>query len=309
MEAELVAWLRQRLAGQHSPALGIGDDAALLELPPPGQCLMTVDVLTEGVDFHLAEVSPQRIGRKALAVNLSDIAAMAGTPRAALVGLVLPRAGGLALAQGLYEGLLPLAAEYGVSIAGGDTNTWDGPLVISITLLGTPGPRGPLRRDGARPGDRILVTGALGGSLLGRHFDFEPRVREAQCLAERYQLHAGMDISDGLSLDLSRMATASGCGARLALARVPVSPAAEQWARQLADGTTPLEHALADGEDFELLLAAPPAEAARMLADQPLGVPLSEIGEFTDGAGLTAVEPDGTVRALEPRGYQHTSSP
>jgi thiamine-monophosphate kinase len=308
MEAELIAWLRERLAGQHPVALGIGDDAALVELPPPGQCLLTVDVLTDGVDFRLDQEPPQRIGRKALAVNLSDVAAMAGTPRAALVGLVLPRAGALTLAQGLYEGLLPLAADYGVSLAGGDTNTWDGPLVISITLLGTPGPRGPLRRDGARPGDRILVTGALGGSLLGRHFDFEPRVREALCLADRYQLHAGMDISDGLSLDLWRMATASGCGARLTLARVPISPAAEQWARQLADGSTPLEHALADGEDFELLLAVPPAEAARMLADQPLGVPLSEIGEFTDGAGLTAAEPDGTIRALQPRGYQHTSS-
>ncbi|HEY5315682.1 MAG TPA: thiamine-phosphate kinase [Pirellulales bacterium] len=309
MEAELIAWLRPRLADQHPLALGIGDDAALVQLPPPGQCLLTVDMLTDGVDFRLAEASPQRIGRKALAVNLSDMAAMAGSPLAALVGLVLPRTGGLALAQGLYEGLLPLAADYGVSIAGGDTNTWDGPLVLSITLVGTPGPHGPLRRDGARPGDRILVTGDLGGSLLGRHFDFEPRVREALCLAERYQLRAGMDISDGLSLDLSRMAAASGCGARLALARVPISPAAERWARHLADGSTPLEHALADGEDFELLLAASPAEAARMLADQPLGVPLSEIGEFTDGAGLTAVEPNGTLRVLEPRGYQHTSSP
>ena len=288
MEAELIAWLRERLAGQHPVALGIGDDAALLEVPPPGGCLLTVDVLTEGVDFRLAEASPQRIGRKALAVNLSDIAAMAGIPRAALVGLVLPRTGGLALAQALYEGLLPLAAEYGVSLVGGDTNTWDGPLVISITLVGTPGPSGPLRRNGARPGDRILVTGTLGGSLLGRHFDFQPRVREALVLAERYQLHAAMDISDGLSLDLSRMAAASGCGARLVLERVPISPAAHEWSRQLADGSTPLDHALSDGEDFELLLAVPPAEAARLLADQPLGVPLSDLGEFTEGAGLTA---------------------
>jgi thiamine-monophosphate kinase len=309
MEAELIGWLQQRLAQQPHVALGIGDDAALVEFPAPGQCLLTVDTLTDGVDFRLAEVSPQRIGRKALAVNLSDLAAMAGVPRAALVALVLPRSGGLALAQGLYEGMLPLAERYGVSIAGGDTNTWDGPLVVSVTVAGTPGPRGPLRRSTARPGDRILVTGSLGGSLLGRHFDFEPRVNEALLLAERYELRAGMDISDGLSLDLWRLASASGCGARIELARVPVSAAAEEWAAQLADGTTPLEHALADGEDFELLLAVAPLEAARLLADQPLGVRLSDIGEFTDRAGLVAVELDGTARPLEPRGYLHTSSP
>ncbi|HEX4149116.1 MAG TPA: thiamine-phosphate kinase [Pirellulales bacterium] len=308
MEAEFIGWLHERLSRQPGVALGIGDDAALMEFPPPGRCLLTVDVLTDGVDFRLAEVDPRRIGRKALAVNLSDIAAMAGVPRAALIGLVLPRHGALALAQGLYEGLLPLATQFGVAIAGGDTNTWDGPLAISITLVGTPGPRGPLRRDGAKPGDRILVTGALGGSLLGRHFDFEPRVHEALLLAEQYELHSGMDISDGLSLDLWRMARASNCGARLDLARVPVSAAAGAWAAQLADGTTALEHALSDGEDFELLLAAAPAEAARMLADQPLGVPISEIGEFTDRADFVAAEPDGSLRVLEPRGWLHASS-
>lgn len=309
MEAELIAWLRQRLARQPAVALGIGDDAAIIEFPPPAACLATVDVLTEGVDFRLAEASPERVGRKALAVNLSDMAAMAGIPRAALIGAVLPRTGGLALAQGLFEGILPLAAQYGVSIAGGDTNTWDGPLVISITLLGTPGPGGPVRRDGAKPGDRILVTGAVGGSLLGHHFDFEPRVYAALHLAEHYRLHALMDVSDGLSLDLSRMAEASHCGATVVLDRVPLAPAAHEFARQLADGSTALDHGLADGEDFELLVAAPPEEAARILAEQPLDARVTDIGEFTAGAGLSAVHPDGAVRPLPPRGYEHRSSP
>ena len=157
-----------------------------------------------------------------------------------------------------------------MAIAGGDTNSWDGPLVLSVTLLGTTTPRGPLCRGGARPGDWIVVTGAFGGSILGRHLDFEPRVAEALLLAERYRLHAGIDASDGLSLDLSRVATESGCGAMVDLASVPVAEDARRLAANLADGSTPLDHALGDGEDFELILAVPPDEAARMLAQQPL---------------------------------------
>jgi thiamine-monophosphate kinase len=305
MEAELIAWLRERLASEPQVALGLGDDAAIVALGPADSSLLTVDILTDGVDFRLGEIDPRRIGRKALAVNLSDIAAMAGVPRAALVGLVLPRTGGLELAKQLYEGLLPLAAQYGLAIAGGDTNSWDGQLVISITLIGSPTPRGPLRRDGAKPGDRILVTGAFGGSLLGHQFDFEPRVREALRLHERYALHAGIDVSDGLSLDLSRVATASGCGARIDLSRVPIAPAARELAAQRADGSTPLDHALGDGEDFELILAVPPEEARRMLAERPIDIPLTDIGEFVDRPGLWAIEPDGHDRPLEPRGYWH----
>ena len=176
--------------------------------------MLTVDLLTDGVDFELSKVSARCVGRKALAVNLSDLAAMAARPVAALDALALPRSGALELAKELFEGILPLAEKHGVAIAGGDTNTWDGPLVISVTLCGEVA-AGAVRRDGARPGDGIVVTGALGGSILGHHFDFEPRVAEALWLADRFTLHAGMDVSDGLSLDLWRMAQASGCGAVL----------------------------------------------------------------------------------------------
>ncbi len=164
---------------------------------------------------------------------------MAAQPVAAVIALALPRhdvlaLGPLGLAQQLYEGLLPLADEFDVAIAGGDTNTWDGPLAISITLFGTPTTKGPLTRSGARPGDRILVTGSFGGSILGRQFDFQPRVREALLLAERYELHAGIDVSDGLSLDLNRLAAASGCGAVMELSRVPISAAAQELTAQSA---------------------------------------------------------------------------
>ena len=133
----------------------------------------------------LAEAGPRRVGRKAMAVNLSDIAAMAGRPVAAVVSVGLPRRGGRALAEELYHGLREVADAFDTPIVGGDTNSWDGPLVITVTLLGEATARGAVRRNGARPGDWLLATGPLGGSILGKHLDFTPRVREA------LQLHAG----------------------------------------------------------------------------------------------------------------------
>jgi thiamine-monophosphate kinase len=303
MEAEFLSWLRSRLPAHPRLRLGVGDDAAILQLAQDGRCVVTSDMLNDGVDFLWGQCAGPLVGRKSLAVNLSDLAAMAARPLAAVISLALPRQHALAVACQLYEGLLPLADEFGVAIAGGDTNVWDGPLAISITAIGEATERGPLLRSGARPGDAILVTGRLGGSLLGRHFHFTPRVREALLLNERYALHAGIDISDGLSLDLSRLAQASGCGAVLELAALPLDDDAYRLAAQ--DGATPCEHALADGEDFELLLAVPPDEARRLLADQPLPVPVTRIGSFLDQPGLWAADPDGQTQPLTPRGYEH----
>ena len=168
------------------------------------------------------------------------------------------------------------------------------------------------------------VTGDFGGSILGKHLDFEPRIEEALLLNERYELHAGMDCSDGLSLDLSRLAAESGCGAVLNLSRIPISAAAREFASQqkgsgvfFADSpisppsigekdSRPLLHALSDGEDFELILAVPPDDAARMIAEQPLtGVPLTEIGEFIVEPELWELLPGGDRRRLPPRGFEH----
>jgi thiamine-monophosphate kinase len=308
MESDLIAYLRQRIGAHPLVQLGIGDDAAVLSMAGVKQCVLTVDLLTDHVDFELSEIDPRRAGRKALAVNLSDLAAMASRPLAGVVALALPRTGGMELALALYEGLLPLAEHYGIAIAGGDTNSWDGPLVISITLVGKVTKRGPLCRSGARPGDRIVVTGSFGGSILGRHLDFEPRVAEALFLSERYRLNAGIDASDGLSIDLARMARESGCGAAVDLHAVPVADDARQLAEKLADGSTPLDHALGDGEDFELILAVPPDAAERMLAEQPLtplGVALTAIGEFVPEPGLWQLDPAGLRLPLAPRGYEH----
>jgi thiamine-monophosphate kinase len=305
MESEFIAHLRRRIPPHPLLRLGLGDDAAVLEMAAIQQCAVTVDLLTDHVDFELSQVDPRRAGRKALAVNLSDLAAMASRPLAGVVSLALPRAGGMDLAVALYEGLLPLADRYGMAIAGGDTNSWDGPLVISVTLLGEVTPHGPLRRSGARPGDWIVVTGTFGGSILGRHLDFEPRVDEALLLADRYRLHAGIDVSDGLLMDLSHLAEESRCGALVRLPSVPIAEDAHRLAEKLADGSSALDHALGDGEDFELILAVPPAEAERMLGEQPLSAPLTRIGEFVDEPGLWQADDRGGRIALTPRGYQH----
>lgn len=305
MESDLVAYLRRRLPPHPLLKLGPGDDAAVLDLAAVRECVVTVDLLSDHVDFELSEAGPRRVGHKLLAANLSDLAAMAARPLAAVVALVLPRAGGMDLAVGLYEGLLPLAERYGVAVAGGDTNSWDGPLAASVTLLGEVTPRGPLTRAGARPGDRILVTGAFGGSILGRHLDFEPRVREALLLNERYELHAGIDCSDGLSIDLARLAEESRCGALVRPGDVPVADDARRLSERRRDGVAPLDHALADGEDFELILAVPPEEAERMLADQPLDVPITEIGQFIETPGLWQRGDSGRLDPLAVRGWLH----
>lgn len=305
MERELLAWLRDRLPPHPRVPLGFGDDAALLEARPGWRMVVTTDMLTEGVDFIVGEHEPPRIGRKALAVNLSDLAAMGAEPVAAFVSLALPKAGGLELAHALYEGILPLAAEFELAIAGGDTNSWDGPLVINVTAIGECEENRELRRDGALPGDAILVTGEFGGSLLGKQFDFTPRVREARWLVEHCQIHAAMDVSDGLSLDLSRLASASGCGAALDLGCIPISASARVFADSRKDGRTALDHALSDGEDFELILAAPPKQAEELVRSQPLGVPLMRIGTFVAETGLWSQQPDGKRIPLSPDGYEH----
>jgi thiamine-monophosphate kinase len=305
VERDLVQWLTQRIPAHSRLLVGLGDDAAVVRLPDESHLVATTDMLMEGVDFELASHDARRIGRKALAVNLSDLAAMASQPVAAVVALALPRRGGEALAKELYEGLLPLAAEFDCPIAGGDTNSWDGPLVISITALGAVPRQRRWRRSGAQPGDAILVTGSFGGSILGKHLDFTPRILEALWLAEHAQIHAAIDVSDGLTLDLWRLCEASGCGAVLHPEKIPVSSAAAELAQSHTGGQSALDHAYGDGEDFELLLAAPAESAAQLLRDQPLAVPLTMIGLFTEELGLHERLSDSRLRPLVPRGYEH----
>jgi thiamine-monophosphate kinase len=316
-----IADLRRRTPPHPRVPIGIGDDAALLDLSATGHALVTTDMLMEGVDFvlpgtpwpppgreHLADIrraTPEEAGRKALAVNLSDIAAMAGIPRAAFVSVALPRTGGAELAQGLWAGLAPLAEEFDVALAGGDTNSWDGPLVISITVVGEPGPRGAVRRNGARPGDVLFATGEFGGSLVDWHLTFTPRVREALALAELCDLHALIDTSDGLARDLGHICDESGVGVKLFADRIPIRPAARTGA---SSDRTSLDRALGDGEDFELLFAVTAVEAEKVEAlSQSDKIPcrLTRIGGFHENPARSLVFVDGREVLLENRGWEH----
>jgi thiamine-monophosphate kinase len=299
-EFAFIDWLRRRTPADPRVLIGPGDDTAAVKLSSEAPALITTDMLLEGSCFRLAEAGPRRVGRKAMAVNLSDIAAMAGRPVAAVVSVGLPRRGGRAIAEELYLGLREMADAFQTAVVGGDTNSWDGPLVIAVTLLGEATARGPVKRSGARPGDWLLVTGPLGGSILGKHLDFTPRIHEALHLHEAADLHAMIDISDGLADDVWHLCEESGCGAVLRAEAIPLSEAA----RNMNDDRSPLQHALADGEDFELVFAVSPAEGERLLQLQPVpGVALVQVGECVE-QGLW-LEEGGQRWVLPPQGYVH----
>jgi thiamine-monophosphate kinase len=306
-EFALIDWIRERERARTGAwtKLGIGDDCAIFAPSAESDLLVTTDMLMDGRHFDLNKDGPEAVGYKALAVNLSDIAAMAGLPRAALVAVALPRRGGVGVAQGLHSGMRPLAERFGVDLAGGDTNAWDGPLVVCITVLGEATAPGAVRRAGARPGDTILVTGSLGGSLLaGRHLRPEPRVREALALHHAAPVHAMIDISDGLSSDLAHILHESGeVGALLDAAAIPVHPDAHVMSRR--DGISALEHALHDGEDFELCLVVPADHAARLVDAPPEPAVLYRIGEVTSAPGLQLRTADGRLEKIAPRGFDH----
>lgn len=299
-EFDYIRWLRSQIASTESVRVGIGDDCAVLN--PTGKVtLITTDMLLDGSHFRLADIGPQRVGRKALAVNLSDIAAMGGRPTIAVIGLGLPRENANDIAEGVFCGIKSLADAFGVTIAGGDTNTWNGSFAVSITLLGEPGPAGPILRSGAKPGDWLLVTGSLGASILGKHLDFIPRVHEALALQSHAQPRAMIDISDGLAADVGHIAEESGYGFVLFAERIPISDAAHS----MNDAITPLQHALGDGEDFELAFTVSPEDGRRLIAEQPLpGVPLSHIGLCIAEPRLY-LETAGRRAPLEPFGYAH----
>ncbi len=300
-EFSFIHWLRERTPDTPRVLVGPGDDAAVLA-PTGRPQLVTVDMVMEGTDFHLAEVGARAAGRKAMAVNLSDMAAMAGVPTAAVVSVALPQNNGRALGEELDLGLREMADAFGVAIIGGDTNSWNGPLVISVTVLGEATERGPVLRSGAQVGDWILVTGPLGGSIRGRHLTFTPRVKEALHLHAAAELHALIDISDGLAADLNHIREESRCGAVLYAEAIPFS--ADGVALSRSSGKSALQHALGDGEDFELIAAVSPVDGERLIREQPVqGITLTKIGECV-GTGLW-LEQDGVRSKLEPAGWIH----
>lgn len=300
MEQSFVAWAKMRASRLPQVKLGIGDDAAVLD-GNRGDWVVTTDSLLDGTHFILSEVAPRRVGHKLVNVNLSDLAAMAAEPVALFVSLCLPQNSSEEIAAEVFEGICEAAEKFGCAIAGGDTNVWQGPLALHLTAIGHARSQGVWTRSGAQPDDLIVVTGLLGGSLLGKHLDFQPRLEWSRAVYGNVTIHAAMDISDGLSIDLLRMCNASGCGAVLELADVPISQAARTMAQR--SGRDALAHALGDGEDFELLLALPDSQLAAL--QQLVGVDNAiSVGRFTSRTGLWARR-GSRIEQLPATGYVH----
>lgn len=320
-EFELIETLSRALPTNESVVMGVGDDCAVLDLGVPDRLLLfKTDAVVEGVHFT-RETAPEKVGHKALGRCLSDIAAMAGTPTAALVTIGLPEKFDPDRVTRIYGGMSALARRYEVAIAGGETTMIPERTVISVALLGWVEKERCALRSGAKAGDAIFVTGELGGSLAGKHLEFEPRIAEARWLAGHFSPHAMIDLSDGLTGDLRHVLKASRVGAELLADAIPISRAAKEASRsrpakrdERADhppphvgSYTPLLAALTDGEDFELLFTIASKNAVRLLDAWKKRFPklhLSCIGKIVTGEGVTIRDKQG-VRPLTAHGYVH----
>ncbi len=306
-EFELIQRLTRLLPSSESVVGGAGDDCAVLELGGGNrQLLFKTDAVVEGVHFT-RETAPEQVGRKALARCLSDIAAMAGRPAAALVTLGLPREFRVEFVEQIYAGMGALARQHEVAIVGGETTLNPERIFISVALLGSVARGKAILRSGAKAGDAIFVTGELGGSLAGKHLDFEPRLAEARWLVEHFPVHAMIDLSDGLAGDLRHVLSASSVGAELLQSAIPVSRAAKEAARANPPAKPALLAALTDGEDFELLFTVASKNAVPLLDAWKQQFPklrLSCIGKVTASAAVTLRDKTGT-RPLPDHGYVH----
>jgi thiamine-monophosphate kinase len=270
---------------------GIGDDAAVLKYNAQRYQLLTTDMLVEGVHF-LRSMPAEKVGRKALACSLSDIAAMGGIPTFAVVSLGIPKTTNVRYIEKMYAGMLRLARAFGVSLVGGDT-VRSAKITINVALLGEVERTRLVRRDGARVNDVIFVSGPLGGSLKsGRHLTFTPRIKEARFLAEHFKPRAMMDISDGLKGDLGHILKASGVGAVLMKDAIPVNRGAT------------LRQALTEGEDFELLFTLAKPVARKLLSRFPKK--FYAVGEIVSRkSGLKLMDSDGKAVPFNLRSFAH----
>jgi thiamine-monophosphate kinase len=310
-------------AGGPSLVLGIGDDTAVIRVTPGHLLLATCDSLIEGRHFLRSRMTAEQLGCRLAAVNLSDIGSMGGAPRWALASLALPAETEVAFVEGFYRGLVAELGRFGAVIAGGNLSGGRD-LLLDLTLLGEALPEQILRRDGARPGDVILLSGVVGDSAAGRaaldagltdpqfadliaaHLTPEPRVGAGQAIARSGLARAMLDVSDGLAQDLGHICDASNAGARIEVERLPLSAAMRALSERL--GLDPLALALGGGEDYELLLTAPEGVAVELAAfvHAETGVRLTAVGRILpleDGRSLLL--PGGRREPLTAQGWQH----
>jgi thiamine-monophosphate kinase len=290
-EFDFIDWIRAQQKPGVLVRLGIGDDLAVLNWAKDDLLLVGVDQVLDGVHFDSGSHSPRAIGAKAMNRNLSDCAAMGCLPAAAVVTVALPKGVGDAYAKELFLGMKEAGEAFAAPIVGGDTSSWPGKLVVTVTILGRSDGVMPITRNGARPGDMIFVTGTLGGSLLGRHMTFLPRVSEGRRLAQLRNVTSMIDLSDGLSRDIRHICQGSGVGAVIDASKIPVHDDAIEMRR---DGHSPLEHALHDGEDYELLFTSPILQGN-----------YRQIGTIIDRPHIL-LEQNGTQTPLEPKAWEHT---
>ena len=292
-EFDFIDWLRAQHRASKLVALPQGDDLAVLNWPAGELLLVGVDQVLDGVHFDSQVHSPRAIGRKVMNRNLSDCAAMACLPAAAVVAAALPAHVGLEYAKELYLGMREAGEKYDCTIVGGDTGSWPAKLALSVTILGRSAGIQSITRKGAKVGDGIYVTGPLGGSILGRHMTFEPRVQLGREVAKSGRVTAMIDLSDGLSRDLGHICQQSNVGAQIDAAAVPIHADAVELSRR--DGHEALEHALHDGEDYELLFTA---------SEDPQFPGITRVGTIVQDPGITLLR-NGQRETLAPRGWQH----
>lgn len=296
-EAGLIERLSKNFRTGRDIVRGIGDDCAVIRISKKKYLLVTIDMLLEDVDFKLKGATAFQIGWKSLACGLSDIASMGGVAKYAVISLGLPPKLTVEFVDEVYRGIKTLARKFNVEIVGGDTNS-SKKLVIDVAVLGFVGPDKLALRSGAKPGDIICVTGALGGSYKSkRHLTFTPRLKEARYLVSNFRINSMIDISDGLSTDLSHIAKESGVGACIYEELIPV-----------AKDASSASAALNEGEDFELLFTMPLREARR-LAKRNLeinSIGITQIGEILDKkVGVKIIGRDGRVTDLKAKGFSH----
>jgi len=301
-EAQITDWFASQSKLQPADyPIGIGDDMAQINLGPDASVLVTTDMLTDGVHFDLNQTTLEQAGYKAMAVGLSDCAAMATIPIGAVASVALPRAFEAERLKELHAGLVRAGERFGCKLIGGDITSWQdqaGALAISVTVLSRPALSRPIRRCGAKPGDYICVTGSLGGAIHGRHLHFTPRVAEAIRMTQTATINSMIDISDGLSTDLWHICRQSRVGALIEARKIPLSADAEK-------SDDPLASALNDGEDFELLFTLGPEDYSRLLGLWNMQTAITRIGRITKTGKMQIEMPDGRITDLQPLGYDH----
>jgi thiamine-monophosphate kinase len=257
-------------------------------------------MVLDGVHFNLEKITLRQAGYKAMAVSLSDCAAMATLPVAAVVSVALPKGFGEQELKELHSGITSAGDKYGCALVGGDITCWNdkSPFVINVAMLSKQADNKPVKRSGAKTGDSICVTGSLGGSGGGRHLEFEPRIKEAIKIARMVTINSMIDISDGLSSDLKRICDQSGVGAIVNAERIPIS-------QQAQSSVNPLSSALNDGEDFELLFTLSQVDCRKLLDEWDEPTAITQIGEITDTGKMQIIMPDGRLRDLRAEGYEH----